>query len=252
MTKNTIATTFKNGVQEAFNFKNISKEILALRNREKVFLMILIVAQFVVFYATKSFDTVSWFGLATGVITMINLVLVNRGFLTNYFWGFISTIVWLIVSLANHLYGDIYSQIFYLVMQFVGMYFWYKELSSENKEGEAGASITGKNISLKNAILAILVAVVMYGIVFYTSSHAGGSQVILDSALLPLAIIGQVLMTYGYKSQWYVWILLDALNVFIWYNQFNAGVAGSSSMFVLQIMMLLNAFYGAYLWFKKG
>lgn len=238
-------------LKEAFNFKNIGKELLALKLKEKIFLSILIIAQIIVFSITNKFDVVSWFGLATGIITMINLVLVNRGFITNYFWGLLSTIVWLGVSLSNHLFGDIYSQLFYLVMQFVGIYFWYKELKNENQDNEVGHSINGRDITLVQSILAIIFTIVIYSIVYYTSSHAGGSQVLLDSSLLPLAIIGQVLMTYGYKSQWYAWILLDMINVVIWFNQFNAGVAGASSMFVLQIMMLLNAFYGAYLWFKK-
>ena len=53
---------------------------------------------------------------------MFNLILVDRGRLTNYLWGFIGCATWLIVAIMNHLVGDIFAQIFYVTMQFVGVW----------------------------------------------------------------------------------------------------------------------------------
>ena len=81
-------------------------------------------------------------------------------------------------------------------------------------------------------ILAVIATIVIYLIVVFVSSHTGGVQVWLDGTLLPLGIVGQILMTYGYRSQWVAWIILDVIKVVIWFNQLSAGGPGAMSMFV--------------------
>ncbi|WP_270198099.1 nicotinamide riboside transporter PnuC [Bifidobacterium pseudocatenulatum] len=65
---------------------------------------------------------------------MFNLILVDRGRLTNYLWGFIGCATWLIVAIMNHLVGDIFSQIFYVTMQFVGVWVWRRQLDRQEKK----------------------------------------------------------------------------------------------------------------------
>ena len=65
---------------------------------------------------------------------MFNLILVDRGRLTNYLWGFIGCATWLIVVIMNHLVGDIFSQIFYVTMQFVGVWVWQRQLDRQEKK----------------------------------------------------------------------------------------------------------------------
>ncbi len=101
-------------------------------------------------------------------------------------------------------------------------------------------------------ILAVIATIVIYLIVVFVSSHTGGVQVWLDGTLLPLGVVGQILMTYGYRSQWVAWIILDVIKVVIWFNQLSAGGPGAMSMFVLQVVMLANGFYGAWVWFHKS
>ena len=64
---------------------------------------------------------------------MFNLILVDRGRLTNYLWGFIGCATWLIVAIMNHLVGDIFAQIFYVTMQFVGVWVWQRQLDRQEK-----------------------------------------------------------------------------------------------------------------------
>ena len=64
---------------------------------------------------------------------MFNLILVDRGRLTNYLWGFLGCATWLIVVIMNHLVGDIFAQIFYVTMQFVGVWVWQRQLDRQEK-----------------------------------------------------------------------------------------------------------------------
>ncbi|WP_288541868.1 nicotinamide riboside transporter PnuC [uncultured Bifidobacterium sp.] len=88
-------------------------------------------------------------------------------------------------------------------------------------------------------ILAVIATIVIYLIVVFVLSHTGGVQVWLDGTLLPLGIVGQILMTYGYRSQRVAWIILDVIKVVIWFNQLSAGGPGAMSMFVLLIKSIV-------------
>lgn len=181
---------------------------------------------------------------------MFNLILVDRGRLTNYLWGFIGCATWLIVVIMNHLVGDIFSQIFYVTMQFVGVWVWRRQLDRQEKNEYE--EVNARMFTWWQGILAVIATIVIYLIVVFVSSHTGGVQVWLDGTLLPLGVVGQILMTYGYRSQWVAWIILDVIKVVIWFNQLSAGGPGAMSMFVLQVVMLANGFYGAWVWFHKS
>ena len=132
-------------------------------------------------------------------------------------------------------------------MQFVGIYVWYRSMNVAK-----GEKVESKKIPLWLGGLVTAGLVIGYFIIVYVSHSVNGNQIWLDATLLPLGIAGQVLMTFSYRSQWVVWILLDAINVYIWYVQFVSGGVAAMSMFVLQIIMLVNAFYGAYCWYKEN
>jgi nicotinamide mononucleotide transporter len=235
-------------MKETFNPKRMGLELIDWKPREWVLLSIMIIAQVVAFACGADWSLMGWIGLATGVFTILSLILVDRGRITNYVWGFLGSLVWLIVAIENHLVGDMFSQTFYVVMQFVGIYAWQKQLSRQ-KDGE-NTEVKPKKMTPLMAVLSIIGTIIIYAIVVTVSIHANGNQVWLDGTLLPLGIIGQILMTYGFRSQWIAWIALDVVNVIIWVNQLQAGGAAALSMLVLQIVMTVNALYGCWLWFR--
>lgn len=239
---------FMDGMRNAFNPIRMVRELTHWKPREWVLLTAMLSAQAIAFIIASDFSIMGWIGLATGVFTILSLILVDRGRITNYAWGFLGSLVWLIIAIQNHLIGDMFSQSFYVIMQFVGIYAWQRQLS---RQGDSAIEITPKRLSRTMAALTLMGTIIVYAIVVTVSIHNDGSQVWLDGTLLPLGIIGQILMTYGYRSQWVAWITLDIVNVVIWFNQTTTGGTAAVSMLALQIVMLINAVYGAYVWFHE-
>ena len=235
------------GLKKCLTPKVVCQELGSLSHQDYVLLAILLVSQVIAFIFSGTFDTMSILSLIVGVVTIMNLILVNRGRLTNFTFGIIATVFWLIVAVQTRLVGDVFSQSYYLIMQFIDIYAWQKDMLSTHK-----AEVTPKKITMTRAIIAILGFAVLYGLVLLTSHHLGGQQIVLDATLLPLAIISQLLMTYGYRSQWIGWLLIDAINVIIWFNTWQSTGNSVFGMFILQIAMLVNAVYGAYIWFNKN
>ena len=240
-------STLAIGLKKCLTPKVVCQELGSLSHQDYVLLAILLVSQVIAFIFSGTFDTMSILSLIVGVVTIMNLILVNRGRLTNFTFGIIATVFWLIVAVQTRLVGDVFSQSYYLIMQFIGIYAWQKDMLSTHK-----AEVTPKKITMTRAIIAILGFAVLYGLVLLTSHHLGGQQIVLDATLLPLAIISQLLMTYGYRSQWIGWLLIDAINVIIWFNTWQSTGNSVFGMFILQIAMLVNAVYGAYIWFNKN
>lgn len=241
-------STFVNGLKTTFDPKRVIRELTDWKSREWVLLGLMVLAQVVAFAFGADWSLMGWIGLATGVFTILSLILVDRGRITNYLWGFLGSVVWLVIAIQNHLVGDMFSQSFYVIMQFVGIYAWQKQLVKQGQGGDA--EVEPKKMTALMTILSVIGTLSIYAIVVTVSFHAHGTQVWLDGTLLPLGIVGQVLMTYGYRSQWVAWIALDIVNVIIWANQLQAGGPAALSMFVLQVVMTINALYGCWLWFR--
>lgn len=233
-------------LRHTFGLRENIRDLKSLTRTSQIIMVLMLIATVVAFILGKNFAFIGWVSLVTGIATVINLILVDQGRLTNYSWGVLGCAVWLIVALNNHLIGDIASQSFYFVMQFVGISVWHHNKGADD-------AVQSKRLTPKNAALYIIMTFVIYGIVLYVSHSLHGAQIYLDATLLPLGIIGQVLMTYGYRSQWVAWIVLDIINVIIWTRAMQADPsAGATSMLALQIMMLINSFYGQYMWMKKS
>ncbi|MCT3310638.1 nicotinamide riboside transporter PnuC [Lactiplantibacillus pentosus] len=184
---------------------------------------------------------------ATKLMMATMLIVTILGFILgkDYSWGIIACAAWLTTAITNRLIGDIAAQSFYLVMQFVGITVWHRKMAAQADSSE----LTGRKLSKLAGLSWFILAVLVYAIVLHFSKQLNGNQIYLDATLLPLGIVGSVLMVNGYRSQWVAWITLDVINVIIWFNQLRGFSPAAASMLALQLVMLANAIYGAYLWF---
>lgn len=242
-----IMNNLKSGLKETFSFPRSIQEIKTLKRTTKIMMYIMLLAETIAFIFGKDYSFTGWIGLITGIATVMNLILVDQARITNYSWGILSCAVWLLVALNNRLIGDICSQTFYLIMQFVGISIWHRDMTQQTNPQE----LEPKKLGWKKGILTMIGTIILYFIVLTTSKSLHGTQVYLDATLLPLGIAGQVLMTYGYASQFIAWNIINTINCIIWYNQL--GQNGSAiTMFVLQIVMFINGLYGTYCWYKRN
>lgn len=236
-------------VAEVYNPKRIVGELRKLTKNDLILLTILLTTQIIAFGFGRDFSPMGWIGLVTGLVTIMSLILANRALVTTFFWGGIGAVVWLAIALSHRLIGDVSSQMYYFIMQFVGIYFWKQQMD------DAGSDhVIAKKLSKVQGIVLSVATLVIYFIVLKISIKLNGTQVYLDSMLLPFGIIGQLLMTYGYRSQWFFWIAINSVNVYIWFTQIQQAASSGPaiSMFVLQVVMLINSIYGTIMWMKDN
>lgn len=232
-------------LREVFNVQRGLQELRTLRTVTKVMMGLMLLATLVGFILGGDYGLTSWISIVTSLAVVVNLILVDQGRLTNYGWGIIGCVGWLIIAITNRLIGDVAVQIFYLVMQFAGIAVWHRKIEEQTDTHE----LVSRKFSWLTGLCWLIVTIIIYLTVLFFSKQLNGTQVYLDAALLPLGIIGMLLMVYGYRSQWYAWITIDVINIIIWFNQLKDLSPAATSMFALQLVTLANALFGAYLWF---
>lgn len=167
------------------------------------------------------------------------VVLCAKGKKTQYIWGLINVIGYVIIAWINKYYGEVMLNVlYYLPSQFIGYYLWNKHINKENDKVE------GNKLNIKKSILLVLLCLI--GIVLYKEvlDILGGNKTLLDSASTTISIFANLLMMLRYREQWLLWIIIDAITVVMWF------IAKDFIMVTMWSVYLVNAFYGYYNWSK--
>lgn len=190
----------------------------------------------------------SWVALISSVTGMWCVILVAKGKISNYIFGFVNIVFYAWAAYMWQLYGDFMLNAFYfLPMQFYGWYIWTKPDFKINND-----NVVSKFLSNKARIFwALITAVATYGYgVFLTS--LGGNTPYLDSASTVFSIIAMILMAKAYAEQWVLWIIVDAVTVVMWANiVFQLGGIFNMGILIMWCCWTINALVGFFMWVKR-
>jgi len=204
--------------------------------------MVLSVIIFTVYFAlTNTTNTVLYLIIdsVAAISGILCVVLCAKGKKSQYIWGLINVIGYIVIAFINKYYGEVMlNAIYYLPSQFIGYYLWNKHENKETKDVE------GKKLNLKNSIILLIVCIL--GIFGYklVLDLLGGNSTLLDSASTVISVVANSLMLLRYREQWLLWIIIDTITVIMWL------IAGDFIMVTMWLVYLINAFYGYYNWTK--
>lgn len=216
--------------------KNLREELFGgWSKKEGVYAWSLIAIQilFYVFYPD------SLWGFIAGVSGTICVLLVAKGKISNYFFGFIQTGIMMVLGFQAGLIGETGENIFYFVTQFVGIYHWRNHMDKTDDVVKTRKMTVGQVLLL---ILLVTAATFVLGSSF---DYFNGTQPFLDSFTLVAALFAQVLMVYRFREQWSLWIFLNVVSLYQW------ATIGNMSLFSLYIAMTINSLYGLHQWSKN-
>ncbi len=210
----------------------------------------------------------SLFAIITALTGMINVVLVAKGNFSNYLFGIVNSIMYIIVAYNAGYAGDFSLFILYVLpLQFIGAYTWrIKNKKDVDLIDNVTHEVESKSLDIKGVILTTISMVIVTYLVYLFMPSL--TQIINDIVLaipflsgnimpinsLPLAdaitttgtIVAGVLMILKYREQWIIWILVDVFAVIMWISK------GDAAMTLMFLSYLINAIYGTYVWYKKS
>ncbi|ANZ57401.1 hypothetical protein BGL34_05655 [Fructilactobacillus lindneri] len=240
---------FYAGFRKTFSIKNNFHDIKSFQKSTKIILMINLLVTFITFGVSHEFSSwIGWVSLFASIFSLVNLMLCDEGKITNYSWGLLESLLFLLIDVENRLIGDLATNIYYLITQTLGIFFWGNLLSQQDQQ----TKINPRKLTKLQLFLLGIGLVVIYVVVIIISKKLNGTQIYLDATILPLSIVGMILMIGGYRFQWVIWIAWDIVSLIIWFRQFQSLSPASASMLALEVMKLVNGFYGAYMWFFKN
>ena len=167
------------------------------------------------------------------------VVLCAKGKKSQYIWGLLNIIGYVIIAWINKYYGEVMlNALYYLPSQFIGYYLWNNNINKDTGD------VNGKKLTLVQSL--VLVGSIVVGVFGYKFllDYLSGTQTLLDSASTVTSIVANALMMMRYREQWLLWIIIDAITVVMWL------MVGDYIMVTMWAVYLVNAFYGYYNWTK--
>ena len=203
--------------------------------------MILAVIGFTIYFSLISEGVSLWYLIIDGIAAISGIfcvVLCAKGKKSQYIWGLLNVVGYVIIAWINKYYGEVMlNALYYLPSQFIGYYLWNKHTDNDN-------NLEGKKLSLKQSI--VFLVFITIGIFGYklVLDMLDGTGTLLDSASTVISVVANALMMMRYREQWLLWIIIDAITVVMWL------LVGDFIMVTMWAVYLINAFYGYYNWTK--
>ncbi len=174
----------------------------------------------------------------TGIITV---VLVAKGRISNYYFGFVNVVLYAYVAFQWQYYGEVMLNVLYFFpMQIYGLWYWTQFAKSTDK-------VYVKRMTLKQIIVWIIVIIIaVIGYAFFLDA-IGGSLPIRDSVTTILSIVAMIFMARLYIEQWVLWILVNIFSIYMWLETLWAG-GSDIAILVMWSAYLVNAVYGLTNW----
>lgn len=201
------------------------------------------------------------FGAMMGVI---NTVLSANGHILTFVFGLIDVLVATVVYLDNGIMGNFALHAFYfLPMQFIGFWQWSrrgaKVRSEEGEDSRVNARrLTGRQWAWLALAVAVGIAIIYFILLKVDAAKlASGkieslnrSKILLDSVVMTLNIAGQVLLSFAFMEQWYIWILVNISSISLWSVALMSGSGSGNAavMLIKYIFYLLNSLNGLRIW----
>jgi len=169
-----------------------------------------------------------------GVITGILCVYLAA---KNNIWGWpiaiISVVIYIFIFLEAKLYADTGLQVYFLIMNIYGWYFWsYK--ADEKKVPVS--SITPKEIKL--SILGIVIFTAVLGFFLYKRTDA--SFPFIDSFCTACSLVAQIFLARKVIENWLIWIFVDVIYVGVYIAKDLHLTAGMYALYIFIATMGYN------------
>lgn len=193
-----------------------------------------------VFEFTKS-GPIDTLGLWTSITGIVCVILVTEGRASNYFFGLINSVVYLIMALQSGFYGEVITTLYFLVSQPIGLYLWLSSFANHEEKQEE--TFQAKRLDLKGWIKYLSITTIMWLGMGFAYQSIGSNRPFRDSVTDGTNGVGQLLMNNLYAEQWIFWIATNIFSIYLWW-----GSGGNLQIVVMYLVYTINSLYGWYKW----
>jgi len=152
-----------------------------------------------------------WCGVITGTLCVW---LAAKNNILNWPLAIISVLIYIFIFFERKLYSDMGLQVYFLVTNAYGWYFWSK--NRNNPETSRPVSIiTNKEMGL--SAIAIILLTILPGTLLHYFTKA--SYPFLDSFCTACSLVAQIFLARKVLQNWLIWIFVDIIYVGIYISK---------------------------------
>lgn len=183
-------------------------------------------------------------GITAAATGMLYTILAGKGKSACFIFGLANTPLYAYIAFKAGYYGDFALNVYYFAMMIPGFIAWQRNRSEDPDAGIIRTRLSFKGrMKLTAACLAAIPAL-------WTVLHLlHGSRPLCDSITNVLSVAAMLLTVRRAIEEWMLWIVVDAIEVFMWYRTWCEG-QGSVSLLLMWLLFLANGIYLLSLWMK--
>lgn len=178
---------------------------------------------------------VNWFETAAVFFSFGSTWLCTRQVRFNYAFAIFSTTLLVITFWQAELYGSMALNLYLIPTVIYGYFIWGKDTNPKRVE----------HVKPRAAVLYLLFTAITWVGAYFTITAFNGEMIALDGWLLVGTVLAQYLLDRKKLETWIVWILVNIVSVYVY---FEAGLYLLAAQFAL---FLLNAIVGYVQWSKS-
>lgn len=181
-----------------------------------------------------------WTGMIASLTGIICVILVGEGRASNYFFGLINSVIYLILSFQNMFYGELFTTLYFTLMQPIGLFVWLNKSRFKTKE----QVLPVKNLDLKGWLKYLIITAIWWLSFGFIYQGIESQRPFRDSVTDGTNGVGQLLMTELYAEQWFFWIATNVFSIYLWWGS-NIQIQG------MYWVYLLNSIVGWIQWQRQ-
>lgn len=145
-------------------------------------------------------------------------ILAGKGKISCYMFGIISNFCYSYISFENEFWGNlVLNMLFYLPMQFVGIYNWKKHMKKETQE------IYKTKLAVYERLVCSIILICTCIATYFILLKLNDANALFDSITTILSIGAFVLTVKRCIEQWYLWTIINSLCVLMWFGAYIQG-----------------------------
>lgn len=152
-----------------------------------------------------------WCGVITGLLCVW---LAAKNSIWNWPIACISVVIYVFIFFNGKLYSDAGLQVYFLIMNIYGWYYWSTNKNKNVKEAPI-VNITKKEIIF--SIVGIVVFTSALGFTLFKKTDA--SFPFVDSFCTACSVIAQIFLARKVLQNWLIWIFVDIIYVSVYFSK---------------------------------
>ena len=190
-------------------------------------------------------------GFIASITGVINVILVAEGRKSNYFFGVITTSIYLVLAIKNGFYGEVLTNVYFVIMQPIGLYVWLmadrKRQEETHQVEDSPTNVKSRRMGLVDWIIAIAQTIIIWLTMGLIYKLIGANRSFRDSVTDGTNVVGQKLMTELYAEQWLFWIATNLFSIYLWWDE-----KKSIDIVVMFMLFTVNSIVGMYRWIQQA